>query len=150
MKVLDLQCAHMHIFEGWFNSESDFQTQCGALMIACPLCGDTDISKRLSAPRLNLGSVADAEPNKVHAVVELSDASTQLQGNLLALARHVLANTQDVGEDFSQEARKIHYGEVPERAIRGTATQVQAAELMEEGIAVIPFVLPEVLKKTLQ
>ena len=73
-----------------------------------------------------------------------------LQEIWLAAVHHVMSTTDDVGSDFTREARRIHYGEVPERAIRGSATRAQTEELIEEGIAVIPISLPEVLKKTLQ
>ena len=56
MKVLNLQCGHSHSFEGWFASEDDFQDQLGRGLVECPLCGDTSVSKMLSAPRLNLGA----------------------------------------------------------------------------------------------
>ncbi|MBV5322992.1 MAG: DUF1178 family protein [Ilumatobacteraceae bacterium] len=68
----------------------------------------------------------------------------------LEAARQILKNTEDVGEDFAQEARRIHYGESHERGIRGLATLVQTASLIKEGISVMPLALPEILKKTLQ
>jgi hypothetical protein len=66
------------------------------------------------------------------------------------MVRHVISNTEDVGETFPEEARKIHYGESPERAIRGQATADETAELIEEGIAVLPLPVPRALKGPLQ
>jgi hypothetical protein len=56
MKVLDLKCTHQHVFEGWFASEDDFQAQRGRGLVSCPICGDAQVEKQLSAPRLNLGA----------------------------------------------------------------------------------------------
>ncbi|MFY7906729.1 MAG: DUF1178 family protein, partial [Burkholderiaceae bacterium] len=56
MKVLDLQCGQQHVFEGWFGSEDDFQSQLARGMVACPMCGDAAVTKKLSAPRLNLNT----------------------------------------------------------------------------------------------
>ena len=62
MKVLDLKCAHQHVFEGWFASEDDFQSQLTRDLVQCPMCGDAAISKQLSAPRLNLGATPPPSP----------------------------------------------------------------------------------------
>jgi hypothetical protein len=68
----------------------------------------------------------------------------------MAVARHLMANTTDVGNQFAQEARKMHYGETQERGIRGQASADETRELMEEGIEVVPFLLPAALKEPLQ
>ena len=66
------------------------------------------------------------------------------------MARKLIANTEDVGERFADEARRIHYGEAKERGIRGQASQEQTMELLEEGIPVMPMAFPKALKETLQ
>lgn len=68
----------------------------------------------------------------------------------MELARKMVANTTDVGDQFAEEARKIHYGETPERGIRGKATLQETKDLVEEGIAVMPLMLPESLKGPMQ
>jgi len=68
----------------------------------------------------------------------------------MAVARRILANTDDVGNKFAEEARKIHYGEAKERGIRGQASRAETESLIEEGIAVMPLPLPEALKGQLQ
>lgn len=148
MKVLDLQCRRDHIFEGWFASEQDFvmQKESGALI--CPTCGDASVSKRLSAPRLNLGGNAP-ESVSVRVNPGAGAMTLALQEVWAEIARSVMANTDDVGSQFATEARKIHYGDVPVRGIRGKATLSETASLIEEGIAVLPLPLPEVLKNTL-
>lgn len=148
MKVLDLQCAQSHVFEGWFASEEDYASQRDRGLVACPLCGDTSATKMLSAPRLNLGSA----PEQAAARQDVVSGPTEqvLQAAWLQTARHILAKTDDVGTRFAEEARKIHYGETPERAIRGQASREETQTLLEEGIAVLPLPLPDVLKEPLQ
>ena len=177
MKVLDLQCGQHHVFEGWFGSEDDFQSQLTRGLVTCPLCGDAHVTKKLSAPRLNL-STSRGDPDTVghqptHAGASThhaesasaitSAASTlpslqdvanlepaQLQAALLKMVRHVVANTEDVGNNFPEEARKMHYGETEARNIRGHATPEETEALIDEGIAVMPLPLPDVLKEPLQ
>lgn len=149
MKVLNLRCAHGHGFEGWFASNEAFDTQLGAGLVECPICGDTAIVKLLSAPRLNLGNAkapaeaASAAPSQVSA--ELSPEARWMRA-----VREVMAKTEDVGERFAEEARKMHYGEAEERGIRGRATPEQTEALLDEGIAVMPLPMPAALKETLQ
>ena len=169
MKVLDLQCSQQHSFEGWFASEDDFLAQLTRGLIECPLCADTGIHKMPSAPRLNLGAQqsqgapgqepsattssmsADAPQSDV-AVSRAIDASASpaAQAAFLKALRHVVAHTEDVGEQFAREARRMHYGEVKARSIRGQASAREAVELLEEGIDVMPMPLPAALKETLQ
>lgn len=146
MKVLDLQCAHGHGFEGWFGSEDDFQLQLARGLVECPVCGDTAVAKKLSAPRLNLGASAPAESPKR----EVAAVDPQLQAAWMKMVRHVLANTEDVGDRFAEEARRIHYGETAERNIRGQASREETESLLEEGIAVMPLPIPKALKEPLQ
>ncbi len=150
MIVFDLQCAAQHVFEGWFESDDDFQSQCATQMLVCPLCGNGQISKRLSAPRLNFGARQDSDPGPIPPAPEASPQDLTAQKQWLELARKIVANTDDVGQQFVSEARRMHYGEAPERAIRGIASPVEAVALLEEGIAVLPFALPESLKNPLQ
>jgi len=149
MKVLDLQCALEHQFEGWFGSEEDYLAQCEGALVACPVCGDTSISKRLSVPRLNLGA-SQARPSDAPAPVAVPGEPQALQAAWFALAHRIVAQTDDVGARFAEEARRIHYGEVKERGIRGQATRAEAESLLEEGIAVQPLLLPLALKDRLQ
>ncbi len=149
MKVLDLQCGQTHAFEGWFASEEDFISQQTRGLVACPMCGDSAITKKLSAPRLNLGNARPPEVSKQEVVTAGNDDHT-LQAAWLGLAKRIVANTEDVGERFAEEARRIHYGESEQRGIRGKASHAETEALMEEGISVMPFALPEVLKGQLQ
>ncbi|SFD37468.1 DUF1178 family protein [Paracidovorax konjaci] len=174
MKVLDLHCAHDHTFEGWFGSESDFQDQLARGLVECPLCGSRTVRKALSAPRLNLragsapppataaseaapsssgGSAsasASASASPAPAGSGMAPSSRALQAAWLQMARHVMAHTEDVGRGFAQEARRIHHGEAEERPIRGQASPKETAQLLDEGIAVLPLPLPVAAKETLQ
>lgn len=157
MKVLDLQCTHGHAFEGWFASEEDFGNQLARELLECPLCGDKTIVKLPSAPRLNLGagSVGGDAPGRTQpapageqAVAALPPAA--MQAAWMQMVRRVMAQTEDVGERFAEEARRMHYGEAEERGIRGQATRAQTEELLDEGIAVMPLPIPAGLKEPLQ
>jgi hypothetical protein len=141
MKVLNLQCALGHGFEGWFASNEAFETQLAGGLVECPVCSDTRVTKLLSAPRLNLGASAPSQPSP--PVVEAS-------ARWMQAARELMARTEDVGDRFADEARKIHYGEAADRGIRGQATREQAEALAEEGIPVLQLPIPAALKETLQ
>ena len=171
MKVLNLQCSQQHSFEGWFASEDDFVAQLSRGLIECPLCADKSIHKMPSAPRLNLGahqsqgaagqvpqSATPADVPSESAATGGTNAATgtpagaspAAQAAFLQALRHVVAHTEDVGEQFAKEARRMHYGEVKARSIRGQATARDAVELLEEGIEVMALPLPAALKETLQ
>lgn len=157
MKVLDLRCTHGHGFEGWFASSEDFETQLAAGLVECPVCGDTGIVKLLSAPRLNLGNAkapqqetAAPAPAAAAAAPNNAPADISPEARWMRAVREVLAKTEDVGERFADEARKMHYGEAKERGIRGQATPEQTEALLDEGIPVMALPIPAALKETLQ
>lgn len=141
MKVLDLQCPDGHRFEGWFASADEFESQLARKLVACPVCSATDVSRLPSAPRLNL-SGAGEKPAK--------QDPAQWQAKLIAAIREVLDNTENVGERFPEEARRIHYNEAPVRSIRGVASAEDAQALIDEGIDVLPLPVPAALKGPLQ
>ena len=145
MKVLDLRCTQGHRFEGWFGSEDELVAQLEQARVECPLCGDTAVTRLPSAPRLNL-TAAPPDDGPKQSVTQSPD----LQAMWLQAVRHVLEKTEDVGEGFPEEARRIHYGEAPERGIRGRASRAETDALREEGIEVMPLPLPPVLKGPLQ
>jgi hypothetical protein len=181
MKVLDLQCRLGHRFEGWFGSQADYDAQRERGLVTCPVCNDSEITKMLSAPRLNLGHGAAPEPKQVEgssgagagagagsaagssprapsdaasAATALPDVAPetlqQMQAAMMKMVRHVMANTEDVGTQFAEEARKIHYGEREARHIRGQATRDETEALIDEGIDVMALPVPENLKGPLQ
>jgi hypothetical protein len=127
MIVYDLICAHQHRFEGWFDSAEDYARQRDATMIRCPVCDDAAIERRPSANVQVARAAALVEERK-----EVSVAGGD--GNALKLVRRLIAETENVGRAFPEEARKIHYDEAPKRGIRGQATPDEAEELRDEGI----------------
>ena len=149
MKVIDLRCSSGHRFEGWFANEEDFLDQNGRGLIDCPLCADKVIARMPSAPRLNLSGAREQAPVVV-APVAPPDTATEMQSRWMQVMRQVIANTEDVGTRFADEARRIHYGEAPERAIRGQASADEREALLDEGIEVHPLPLPAALKDPLQ
>ena len=152
MKVLNLRCEQRHTFEGWFASENAFQEQLAAGQVECPMCGNTRITKMLSAPRLMLGSGSSPREEEAPSKQEVLPPPIEpaLQSAWLKLAQHVMVNTEDVGSSFPEEARKMHYGEIKRRAIRGEASDGERAELEDEGIAVMPIFLPSARKGPVQ
>jgi hypothetical protein len=149
--VFNLSCSADHRFEGWFASGEDFDAQQGRGLLSCPMCGSSEVSKQLSAPRLNLHAQADeghadrraerhshapAAPAKDAPREQMAMLSPQQQQLLRELVRQVVENTEDVGDRFAEEARRIHYKEAEARSIRGVATRDEAQALEEEGIEV--------------
>lgn len=152
MKVLNLRCANGHGFEGWFASDEEFLDQNGRSAIECPLCADRVITRLPSAPRLNLSGARDPQPAAAPApqAVTQPPVAADLQAAWLATARRLMASTEDVGERFPDEARRIHYGEAEARGIRGRATPEEREALREEGIEVVALPLPAALKGPVQ
>lgn len=153
MKVFDLACAHDHRFEGWFGSAEDYESQLERGLIECPMCSSRSIRKLPSAARLNLSGASEKPAATAPAGPAAGGAPPDpraLQAMFMKLARRIVENTEDVGERFADEARRIHYREAPERGIRGTTSPEQARELADEGIEVFSFPMPAGLKEPVQ
>ena len=141
MKVLDLRCGAGHSFEGWFASEDDYGSQRDRGQLDCPVCGNAEVARLPSAPRLNLSGARAPEAAPAH-VTSASAPVTAMTGQGDAVQRLVdavaelLKNTQDVGDRFAEEARRIHYGESDAKAIRGQTTPEEREALVDEGIEV--------------
>lgn len=159
MKVLDLGGACGHVFEGWFASEQDYQRQLADGLLACPVCDNRAITKRLSAPRLNLGApqqaevpasaASDAAPAMPTEAAEVV-ARQHAQARFWQAMKEVAARTEDVGERFALAARRMHQGDEPTRAIRGQTTVQEARALLDEGIDIVPLPDLPVFKTPLQ
>jgi hypothetical protein len=150
MIVYDLMCARQHPFEGWFGSAEDFARQRQAELIRCPICDDAAIEKRPSA-QVRVGQkeqVRVGQKDKEQTPAE-SPAQVAIGGNaeMLKLVRRMIADTENVGSAFPEEARKIHYEEAPKRGIRGQATPDEAKDLRDEGIEFMS--LPAILTRDL-
>ena len=150
MKVLDLRCGAGHAFEGWFASEDDYGSQRERGLLDCPVCGNAEVTRLPSAPRLNLSgarapAVAPAQaPAPASGPASASTTEVAMHGSaaqrFVEAVAELLNNTQDVGARFAEEARRIHYGESEHKAIRGQATPQEREALADEGIEV--FTLP--------
>lgn len=133
MIVFDLCCAGGHSFEGWFDSANAYADQRARGLVRCPVCDDASIDKRLTA-RISTHKASQAANAVAAPAAPAQDAAAGLPPEVLAKLREIVRNTENVGERFAEEARKIHYDEVPPRAIRGQATPDEAEALREEGI----------------
>jgi hypothetical protein len=131
-----LHCANRHEFEAWFKDSRTCDRQLERRAFECPVCGERMVEKSLMAPRV-AGADGGPADNPPMAVV-----ATGLREKLRELRRSVEANCDYVGEGFTEEARRIHYGEIDPRGIYGEATDQQHEALQEEGIEVarIPWV----------
>jgi len=127
-----LICSQDHEFDGWFAGSEAFDGQVADGEIACPLCANTDIRKALMAP-----SVVTSKRSKKH--VTSPETVEQVQMLMSKVRAHVESNFDYVGDQFADEARRIHYGEADEREIYGQATLDEAQDLIEEGVPVAPL-----------
>ena len=150
MIVYELACAHLHRFEGWFGSGEDYERQRQSAMIRCPVCDDATIERRPSA-NIQVGRAAAPTTAAAISAPTAEPAETVAvsgEAELLKQLRKMVRSAADVGAAFPDEARKIHYEEVPKRAIRGQATTEEADALREEGIDFLS--LPAFLTRDLQ
>lgn len=127
-----LKCAQDHGFDSWFQSGAAFDTLKAAGHVACPICGSAEVEKALMAPNVALRKEAEAQP-------ALRGPATEIEAALTALRRQVEEHSDYVGMNFVTEARRIHSGEAPERAIYGEARVDEARKLLEEGVPVAPL-----------
>jgi hypothetical protein len=132
-----LQCANAHEFEAWFASSASYDVQSAGGQICCPECNSSDVGKSIMAPNVAARTRGDIGVSEEEAPARYR--------NLVRAVRQVLeSNSEDVGSRFPEEARKIHYKEVEQRAIRGTASSDEARSLVEEGVEIMALPrLPE-------
>ena len=137
MIIFDLTCGHGHRFEGWFASADDFEQQSKAVLVRCPVCDDASIV-RVPSAKVHVGRATEDAPRVADESEKPKDTDTQavtgLPAELVNKLREIVRNTENVGHRFPEEARKIHYEEVPARPIRGQASKDDADALREEGI----------------
>ncbi len=139
MIVYDLKCGTGHRFEGWFASAEDFSSQKSRELLNCPTCADAQIERVPSATRINVGAV---EKPATPAGSENKDAFAMAQMLYSRMLDELLTKSEDVGNRFPEEARRIFYQESEARAIRGVATQAEHDELVEEGVPVARLPIP--------
>lgn len=157
MIVFDLTCDDQHRFEGWFRSSADFDAQSARGLLNCPVCDSGAVSKAPMAPAVpvkgNRCAVAPVPGDRRPAALptrpvtnapEVSPEFASALAKLAAAQAKALATSRWVGDDFTERSRAIHYGEAVEEQIHGRATGEQAKALLEEGIAVLPIIIPVV------
>lgn len=134
-----LICDNAHEFEGWFSKSEDFDAQRKSGFLACPTCNSDDVSKVLMAPAISTARNKEAR----HAMVA-GNAQREMLAKVKEVVASIRASSEDVGERFPEEARKIHYGEAEARGIIGQASPMEVKSLLEEGVEIAPLpILPE-------
>lgn len=133
MIKFSLACQEDHSFEAWFRDSADFDTQHKRGLLECPICGSAKVGKTLMAPSVSTGRKKDAV-----AVATGNVLQAELLAAMRKMAKHVKENADNVGDQFAEEARKIHYGEADPRGIYGKATTAEVEALADEGIDFMP------------
>ncbi|MCH8685781.1 DUF1178 family protein [Pedomonas mirosovicensis] len=153
MIVYDLKCGAGHVFEAWFGSSFDYEKQRKKGLLECPLCGDASVEKAVMAPAV--AAKSNQKPDQPGLGAQPMGAPgpqspeevKQMLAKLAEMQRQVEETFDYVGEDFAEEARRIHFGEVEERSIYGEVNLTEAKELREEGINVMPLPFPSRRKR---
>jgi hypothetical protein len=150
-----LVCGRKHHFEIWFSDSGDYDKQRKRGLVTCPVCDSKTIEKAIMAPALGRGTKkrnarieptspiaeAPAAPAAPEQVAMISPQEQEFRAKLKELRAHLTANADNVGKKFSEEARKMHYGEAEHRSIYGEASADEAKELLDEGIEFHPLPL---------
>ena len=143
MIIFDLACEHDHPFEGWFESQAAYDNQLERGLVSCPNCGSVEIRRVPSAVHLaKPANIAEAS-----AALPTITTQTGLLNAYRRLTALIISNSEDVGKDFADEARKIHYAQAPIRSIRGEASVEDFESLRDEGIEIL--LLPSIKKEDL-
>ena len=129
----NLICKCGESFESWFLSSSGFDYLCKKKLIKCIYCGSLSVKKSVMAPNL---------PSKSNKILKKTKLEKNIKKQLLDIRKYIEKNCKNVGENFTREARSIHYDKKISKGIYGKATPEETSELLEEGIeiATIPWV----------
>ena len=140
MIQFSLKCDQGHSFDSWFQSGDAFDKLQAAGMVTCALCGSTNISKSVMAPRVatSRSKSKDVEPTPTPAP-SLSEPQSDVEKAFAAMREQVEKNSTYVGTNFAQEARAMHDGDAPERQIHGEAKPEEAKKLIVDGVPVVPL-----------
>ena len=140
MIIYDLSCNNNHHFEGWFQSAADFESQLDRDFICCPQCDSAEVRRIPSAVAIGthrpISNTATAS-TPIATGGAMMPAGKQVMELYRQLVQAIAVNCEDVGTSFPDEARKIHYNEAPERAIRGQASEDECEALRDEGIPIL-------------
>lgn len=133
-----LKCSRGHTFDSWFQSADAYDKLASAGMVTCVVCGDANVEKAIMTPRVRPARNAQT-PEQRDNSIDTATPSPDIEKVLADLRRKVEENSDYVGKDFAKEARKIHLGDAPERAIYGEAKPDEAKALIEDGVPVSPL-----------
>ena len=137
-----MTCKAGHGFDSWFQNAAAFGALQAAGQLACPVCGLAEVEKALMAPAVVPGrSTAPAVPSMPSAPGRplLDGPQSELEAAIAALRRQIEENSDYVGLNFAAEARRMHDGDAPARAIHGEARPDEARALIEDGVPVAPL-----------
>lgn len=135
-----LKCEAGHGFDSWFQNAEAFSALQAVRQVTCPVCGSASVEKSLMAPAVRPArKVEDRTPAAESPAPSLSQPQSELEAAIAALRRQIEENSDYVGMNFATEARRMHLGEVPERAIHGEAKPEEARKLIEDGVPVAPL-----------
>jgi hypothetical protein len=136
-----LICENAHSFESWFPDSGSYDVQARRGLIACPKCHSARVSKAIMAPAIVGGQWPERQSAEAPAapLALLDERQQRLREMARHLRKEIIANTDDVGSKFPEEARAIHDGDAPARSIRGQATPEEARALIEDGVGVLPL-----------
>ncbi len=137
-----LKCREGHTFESWFQSAEAYDKLAAAGLVTCAVCGSARVEKAIMTPRVRPARSAAKQPEAPAPAqndVSVATPAPDVQKVLAELRRKVEENSDYVGKDFASEARKIHLGEAPDRAIYGEAKPDEAKALIEDGVPVAPL-----------
>jgi hypothetical protein len=140
--VFDLKCADAHVFEAWFGSSSDYETQKKRGLLSCPLCGNAEIAKAVMAPAVPAKGNTRDDTRPVPVAGGEDTRIKQMLGALAEMQKSMIESSEYVGGRFAEEARAIHYGETDARGIYGETSADEAAQLRDEGIEAMPLLFP--------
>jgi hypothetical protein len=136
-----LKCEANHAFDSWFQNAEAFAALSAAGQVVCPLCGSAKVEKGLMAPSVRPARRSEARTaaTEVPGRPQLSEPASEIEAALAELRRQIETNSEYVGMNFAAEARRIHSGEAPERAIYGEARPDDARRMIEDGLPVAPL-----------
>ena len=152
MIVFDLKCPQDHVFEAWFGSSRAYEDQRGRGLVACPVCGDSDVAKAVMAPNIGAKGNSRAVAPPVVRTDKAGTPNTPVTADTLKAALRSLAEMQSkmletsqwVGRNFADRARAMHAGEEEHTPIHGQSTLAEAKALVEDGVPIAPLIVPVV------
>ncbi|WP_448663801.1 DUF1178 family protein [Sphingomonas sp. CJ20] len=154
MIVFDLKCSAGHVFEAWFGSSAAYEEQRERGLVGCPLCGDGKVMKAVMAPNVGakgnqrvVAAATRTEPGTATPALS-TEVVKAAMAELARLQASALQHSQWVGTAFAEKARSMHLGDEPPAQIHGQATPEQAQDLLDDGIAVAPLLVPIVPPET--